>query len=77
VLVTTAVAAMAITMLVNDDPHAASAQVVLFAVSELVVIGYVVLLYRPLTTRTCIRCRPDRDSDVRRCAMPHVGPERP
>jgi hypothetical protein len=35
---------MAITMLVNDDPHAASAQVALFTFTELVVIGYVVLL---------------------------------
>jgi hypothetical protein len=47
-LVTTAVAAMAITMLVNDDPHAAPGQVVIFAVTELLVIAYVTVLYRPL-----------------------------
>ena len=47
-LVTTAVTAMAITMLVNYDPHAAPALVVLFAVTELVVIAYVTRLYRPL-----------------------------
>ena len=50
-LVTTAVTAMAVTMLVNDDPHAAPAQVVMFAVTELVVIAYVTRLYRPLSRR--------------------------
>jgi hypothetical protein len=50
-LVTTAVAAMAITMLVNDDPHAAAGQVVMFAVTELLVIAYVTVLYRPLLRR--------------------------
>jgi hypothetical protein len=39
---------MAITMLVNDDPHAAAGQVVMFAVAELLVIAYVTVLYRPL-----------------------------
>jgi hypothetical protein len=47
-LVTTAVLAMALTMLLNDDPHAAPGQVVTFAVTELAVIGYIMLLYRPL-----------------------------
>jgi hypothetical protein len=50
-LVTTAVAAMAITMLVNDDPHAAPGQVVIFAITELLVIAYVTVLYRPLVRR--------------------------
>jgi hypothetical protein len=42
---------MAGAMLVNDDSHAAPGQVAMFAVTELVVIGYVVLLYRPLMHR--------------------------
>jgi hypothetical protein len=47
-LVTTAVTAMSITMLVNDDPNAAAGQVVIFAVTELLVIAYVSRLFGTL-----------------------------
>jgi hypothetical protein len=47
VLVTTAVTAMAITMVVNDDPHAAPGQMLVFVVTVLLVIGYGARLYRP------------------------------
>jgi len=45
-LVTTAVVAMSITMLINDDPHAAAGDVIIFGLVELLVIMYVARLYR-------------------------------
>jgi hypothetical protein len=47
-LVTTAVTAMAATMLVNGDPHSAAGQVIIFGLTELLVIAYVARLYRPI-----------------------------
>jgi hypothetical protein len=39
---------MAATMLVNGDPHSAAGQVIIFGLTELLVIAYVARLYRPI-----------------------------
>lgn len=51
VLVTVAVAAMSLSMVANDDPNAAVAQLVLFAATALVVVTYAAWLYLPLATK--------------------------
>lgn len=48
VLVTVAVWAMSIAMVINDDPYGAPAQIVLFSVTAALVIAYATVLYRPL-----------------------------
>jgi uncharacterized protein involved in response to NO len=50
-LVTVAVAAMAATMNLNDDPNASMAQLVLFIVVGVVVTAYAAAVFRPLLTR--------------------------
>lgn len=53
-LVPPSVAAMAIVMLVNDDPNASNGQVVVFGVAAVVFAGVGIALYRPLFQRTVV-----------------------
>jgi hypothetical protein len=57
-LVPPSVAAMAATMLVNDDPNASAATVALLIVSSVVFAAFAVVVYRPLLAQTYPRRRP-------------------
>jgi len=61
-LVTVAVAAMAATMNLNDDPNASMAQLVLFIVVGVVVTAYAAVVFRPLLTREPVVVSPDNEA---------------